>query len=269
MEDYDECLPVPDKNGVLDLRYRGWNTLDDTIWTFGREIISLNIAYNNLIDIPADIGSLKMLKHLDVAFNKIEYLPPELGRLSRLTTLKCSGNKIKKIPSELSRCSLLEEIICTENELTELPNSLATLPNIQVIKVQNNKLKTFPMRLAFLPTVRELDLTYNEPLKKDFPEEWLNKTNQLQWMAKVHQRYQDESEKLKESMQEHEDVLRLVKESKLRLEDQVIRLREENRKLIKERPETYMMAKEIAKKGYKDAKYHVSMLRKSNSCSLM
>jgi hypothetical protein len=33
MEDYDDCLPLPDKEGRLDLRYRGWNHLDDTLWT--------------------------------------------------------------------------------------------------------------------------------------------------------------------------------------------------------------------------------------------
>lgn len=92
MEEFDDLVPTPDKDGYLELSYRGWDIVDEVIWTMGRELISLNLSFNSLKvnelvsspelmclkDIAPELGDLQVLRELNISCNKIETIPKQV-----------------------------------------------------------------------------------------------------------------------------------------------------------------------------------------------
>jgi len=56
MEANDELVPLPDSKGFLDLTSRAWVNLDPVIWTMNLTLVTLDISYNHIIEIPPQIG---------------------------------------------------------------------------------------------------------------------------------------------------------------------------------------------------------------------
>lgn len=52
MEEFDELLPTADADGSIDLSHRAWKEVNDIVWTMGREVSSLFLAYNRLTHLP-------------------------------------------------------------------------------------------------------------------------------------------------------------------------------------------------------------------------
>jgi hypothetical protein len=68
MEEDDELLPNPDDKGCLNISNRAWVNLDPFIWTMSLKIIKLDMSYNHIMEIPAQIGELIMLRYAFVVF---------------------------------------------------------------------------------------------------------------------------------------------------------------------------------------------------------
>jgi Leucine-rich repeat (LRR) protein len=81
MDDSDESQRIiPDYNHKLDLTNRAWINLDPLIWSFHASLVILDISYNNIVELPPQIGEMTMLKELHVSFNKLKTLPSSIGR---------------------------------------------------------------------------------------------------------------------------------------------------------------------------------------------
>eukprot|EP01119_Soliformovum_irregulare_P017869 TRINITY_DN5373_c0_g1_i1.p1 TRINITY_DN5373_c0_g1~~TRINITY_DN5373_c0_g1_i1.p1 ORF type:complete len:481 (+),score=107.22 TRINITY_DN5373_c0_g1_i1:71-1513(+) len=76
---------------------------------------TLNMACNQLTEIPAEIGHLQNLTVLILDHNQLTVLPSELGKLLNLRTLSVSNNQLKELPVSLSSCPKLEELIVSNN----------------------------------------------------------------------------------------------------------------------------------------------------------
>ena len=81
MEEFDDLLKEPDESGYLDLSHRAWSTLDDVLWTWGQQLIVLNVSFNNVKTISEGIGELVLLREFDISCNSLEELP-SMGFLS-------------------------------------------------------------------------------------------------------------------------------------------------------------------------------------------
>ena len=66
---------VVDEDGYCDVRYRGWERLDDRLFDLG--ILTLDLSHNNLTALPKSIGSLSGLKELNAACNNIKSIDPD------------------------------------------------------------------------------------------------------------------------------------------------------------------------------------------------
>jgi len=108
MEDEDELIPQPDKKGYLALTNRGWMHLDPVIWTMITKIVYLDLSYNNILELPPNIGQMQVLREFKIAFNKLKELPPEIGRIKRLRKLHVQGNKLESLPTEIGRLEVSE-----------------------------------------------------------------------------------------------------------------------------------------------------------------
>eukprot|EP00957_Ditylum_brightwellii_P097131 7397336-Ditylum_brightwellii.AAC.1 len=99
MDDDDELLPNED--GYLDLKYRGWTEIDDAIWSLSERLVTIDISFNGITTVPETLGSLTQLKELNCSCNNITSLPRSIGRLWNLKILKANGNQLSKIPEEI------------------------------------------------------------------------------------------------------------------------------------------------------------------------
>ena len=81
MEEFDDLLKEPDESGYLDLSHRAWSTLDDVLWTWGQQLIVLNVSFNNIKKISSGIGELVLLREFDISNNSLEDLPLEMGEV--------------------------------------------------------------------------------------------------------------------------------------------------------------------------------------------
>ncbi|CAM9937415.1 unnamed protein product [Ectocarpus sp. 12 AP-2014] len=242
MEEVDELVPHPDSNGLLNLTHRAWVLLDSVIWTMKRELIVLNVSFNNIEYLPPELGDLVLLKELDISCNKIEALPLEVGKCIRLRKLKANGNYVEGVPAELGHCSLLEELILSENKLEEIPGSLANLKALRVLRLQNNRLKTLPYALGAVITLEELDCAGNADLDV-VPPALHSDTAMILWVCRLHKDHAEDAEQLQRLNDALENKAQKIEETKLRLKEEIRILQEQRRALLKERPGAYLAAK--------------------------
>ncbi|EJK61760.1 hypothetical protein THAOC_17693, partial [Thalassiosira oceanica] len=98
MEDYEDT--APDSSGKLELSHLGWTQVDHHIFTFAHQLLTLDLAYNNLTELPNQMcSSLCLLSELNVSCNKLSCLPENVGTLQHLHTIKANGNNLNSLPS--------------------------------------------------------------------------------------------------------------------------------------------------------------------------
>lgn len=84
---------------------------------------SLNLAFNNLLDLPDLAGCEESLEELDARNNAVTRIPPSYGRLKRLKTLTLENCGIAAVPTEvLLHCGALQTL-----SLHGCPIEIATL----------------------------------------------------------------------------------------------------------------------------------------------
>lgn len=188
MEEADELVPEPDNKGFLSCTNRAWVDIDPAIWRMTTQIITLDLSYNSIFELPPQIGELQILRELRCSNNKISVIPREIGRIQRLRRLYLNGNRLKRIPDEIGRLNLLEELFLSENSLEDLPKTISNIAALRVLKLQNNKLHSLPFELADLQTLEELDCSNNPDLAM-VPKLWLGDTDSILFVCKIHRTY--------------------------------------------------------------------------------
>jgi len=184
MEEYDDLVPTPEGNGVLELTYRGWTLVDDVVWTMGRELLVLDISFNAITELPPELGDLMLLRELNCACNKIPEFPKQIGKLRNLELLKCNGNKLSHLPEEIGECAKLQRMIMGENHLQTVPASLSKLPLLMELHLSNNRLSSFPPAISVgQPKLQLIDLTNNPNLKNMIPLQLQGNTEFIRWMC--------------------------------------------------------------------------------------
>jgi hypothetical protein len=220
MEDEDELVAEPDQKGFLSLTNRAWIHLDPVIWTMVTRIVSLDLSYNNILEIPSNIGELQVMREFKCSFNKLKELPPEIGRIKRLRKLYVNGNQLESLPTEIGRLEMLEELIVSENELQELPRTISLMSALRVLRLQNNKLRVLPYEIASIQTLEDLNCSNNDTLLM-VPPKWRSHTESVMFVCTIHRDYQVKMEEINRTNDD------LTKHSQL-LEQEQLKLAEKN-----------------------------------------
>lgn len=116
---------------------------DDTIYTSiedalkagnPEDICTLNLAEQNLSELPQEITSFKNLTTLGLGGNKFITIPSLLGELKKLRNVGLIANGISSIPDDVSFLSSLKILDLSANPLTDadIQTLKASLPNTQV-----------------------------------------------------------------------------------------------------------------------------------------
>jgi Leucine-rich repeat (LRR) protein len=180
MEDDDEI--VLNDDGILELSFRGWETVSPSIYPYSRSIIHLDLSFNCLVELPDEIGTLCNLQSINVSCNKLQSIPHSIGRLRRLTSLKAEGNKLNNLPEELGSCISLKSIHLAENQINNLPESLGNCISLAMLDLQNNNLNSLPLTLSKIDTKDlKIDCSHNPNLKM-IPEEMKSDSETIRWI---------------------------------------------------------------------------------------
>lgn len=197
MEDDDDNYH-PDSTGKLDLKYRGWTEVNQTVWTL-HSLQHLDLSFNSLTSISPEIASLQFLVLFNCSCNKVHSLPDSIGTLQWLRIIKANGNELTTIPKEVGQLKALEELILTENQLTSLPQEISGCSALRSLLLQNNDLCRLPLSLATLSGhLRELDLSNNNhQLAKTIPSGVHKDVHSILWILSLQQEKRHCIDKLK------------------------------------------------------------------------
>lgn len=240
-------IPEPTSKGFLDLTNRAWVNLDPGLWNMAVSLVSLDISYNHIHEIPPQIGQLVLLKEFKASFNKITSLPAEMGRLKRLRVLLVNSNRLTKLPAELGRLEQLEEIQASENMLEQVPTSIALCPVLRVLKLANNNLKSIPYELADLLTLEEITCE-NNPNLEMVPAGWRGDGSSILFICKVHRQYHARMEELATTNTDLVKHSQFLEQEQMLMKENVYDMRHQIEELKKNIP------KSVAKKMERDAK---------------
>jgi internalin A len=84
-------------------------------------LLVLDLAHNQITEVPEEIGNLIPLLHLHLEYNQIVEIPTEIGSLCSLQMLSLHHNQITKIPSEIGNLIYLKKLVLDENPINNIP----------------------------------------------------------------------------------------------------------------------------------------------------
>ena len=96
-------------------------------------------------DILSYCKTSKKFEYLSLSWNQIKEIPKELGQLTNIKTLYLTDNQIKEIPSELGKLTNLQELSLNKNQIKEIPKELRQLTNLEWLYLTDNKIKEIPI----------------------------------------------------------------------------------------------------------------------------
>jgi len=232
MDVEDELIPDPDSKGFLDITNRAWTRVDLSVFQMSLTLVTLDISYNHIFEIPPQIADLILLKELRASFNKIIAIPPEIGRCKRLRKIFLNTNRIKVIPEEIGRLEALEELVLSENIIEDLPHTISLLSNLKVLKLQNNKLKALPYEIADILTLEELNCANNANLDM-VPTAWRGDTESILFTCRIHRDYHVRMEEMMATNSDLSKHSQFLEQEQLLMKDTIQELRYEKEDMLK------------------------------------
>jgi len=148
------------KTGVLVFSNRGLSDIPEQVWSLEDSIRILDMSANKLEHLTEDISFLRNIKSLFLNQNRLINLPNELGDLTKLELLSLSYNFLSSLPASLSQLHHLRELKVSGNRLREFPLEVTFLPNLQLLDLSLNQLSSLPC--TGLCDLQVVDLNLNE-----------------------------------------------------------------------------------------------------------
>ncbi|KAL7553158.1 hypothetical protein ACHAWF_017727 [Thalassiosira exigua] len=198
MEDNDDY--EPDESGHLDLRYRGWTEIEPRIWSFAHRLLKLDISFNQLEELPAEITKLQLLEELNCACNKLRSFPQSLASMVWLRVIKANGNSLASIPKEVGQLKALELLNLSENVLASIPLEVSGCASLSTLLLQNNDLPRLPLSLATLSRqMKQMDISNNShEMAKTLPPRIHRDAQSIMWILALQQEKRHRIDRLKQ-----------------------------------------------------------------------
>lgn len=172
-------------------------TLDEALLQPKEEIISIDLASENIDKIPLELFKFKNLENLSLKNNNIKEIPLQLFELCHLKELNLSDNQITKIPEAIKSLNNLEELYLDVNPLENIPKlplslrvlslnqtcqkeihpNIYELKNLEKLNLVNysdnpkehlfNTINNIPSDIKKLKKLETLDLSFNKNLNQN------------------------------------------------------------------------------------------------------
>ena len=105
----------------------------------------------NKLGLKESIEEIYQMKRLSLTYNQIKEIPKEIGQLHNLQILDLAENQIKEIPKQLTQLHNLQTLYLYKNQIKEIPKELTQLHNLQGLYLYKNQIKEIPKELSHLP----------------------------------------------------------------------------------------------------------------------
>lgn len=133
---------------------------DENFWEI-TPLIKLDLSYNELQELPAEVGNLIDLMTLKLRNNSIQILPTSLGNCLKLRHLDLSSNSLSSIPPLSGPLPDLQECYLSENQFTQLPLFLYQAYELKVLEINSNQLRNLLPEIQNLRQLTRLCLNNN------------------------------------------------------------------------------------------------------------
>lgn len=172
-------------------------TLKEALQHPKEEIISIDLASENIDKIPLELFKFKNLENLSLKNNNIKEIPLQLFELCNLKELNLSDNQITKIPEAIKSLNNLEELYLDVNPLENIPKlplslrvlslnqtcqkeihpNIYELKNLEKLNLVNysdnpkehlfNTINNIPSDIKKLKKLETFDLSFNKNLNQN------------------------------------------------------------------------------------------------------
>lgn len=128
----------------------------------------LNLACNEIPEIPPCIENMQSLVELNLNNNRITTLPPEIAKLSKLEFLYLGNNNLLQKRGDveplllIAQLTELKELFLFKNQFTSIPKEFDALNKLVKFSCSNNALRKIDPRMAVWNDLEELYLSHNE-----------------------------------------------------------------------------------------------------------
>lgn len=145
----------------LDLSAKGITNLEG-MGTLNN-LVSLNLMYNQLGALPAEIGNLTKLEELMADGCGLTTLPKEIGGLISLKRLTLQSNGMTSVPDEIGNLPALEVLdLSYRNSFPTFPEALCRITSLQDLGMAEVGLKNLPAKIGALTQLKKLVLEGNQ-----------------------------------------------------------------------------------------------------------
>ena len=125
------------------------------------------LAINNcgLLRIEARILQIRGLSCLNLADNQLKEIPCRMARLSTLSEIVFCGNRIKEFPPSLCNgvlASSLKLLDLSKNDIKLLPIAFCNFKNLVHLKLDRNQLHMLPVNIGNISRLRFLSVSHNQ-----------------------------------------------------------------------------------------------------------
>ncbi|XP_060688894.1 leucine-rich repeat-containing protein 63 isoform X2 [Hemiscyllium ocellatum] len=125
----------------------------------------LNLSFNTLQDIPAEIYRFSHLEVLNLRDNPIEEISSDIAKLANLKIFNISFCQISTLPAGLFHLANLQSLNIAYNKISVISNDIKNLRKLQFLNIEGNELTTLPHGLLQLPLKQlRLENNYIHPL---------------------------------------------------------------------------------------------------------
>ena len=159
--------------------------LPDAIWGMVT-LVNLQI-HNSRVELPVELGNLKMLVMLDFFSCHMRELPTAISEIPKLETIRCFDCpelcvippeigecaaldhlaftrcwSVTSLPEEIGNCSALQTLYAEEASINELPVQLSDCKKLRYVSV--GQLSAIPLALGLLPNLSELRIAKGDEM---------------------------------------------------------------------------------------------------------
>lgn len=127
-----------------------------------KNLVMLDIADNEIKEIPEKFETLQNLRILIISNNQISNLGKGITNLKSLEVLDASKNLISKISSDIKKLEKLEQLQLQNNMIVEIPVEISNLESLEMLVLEGNKIAKLPKEIGKLSNLTILDLGKNE-----------------------------------------------------------------------------------------------------------
>jgi Leucine-rich repeat (LRR) protein len=138
-----------------------WPLFPPAPWKTVETLISVNLAHNELWEVPKSILQCAFLKALSLASNRFAELPEFLVEFKWLEKLSLDDNNFSEIPSSVFEMGTLTSLSVSHNNLVVISESISKLDRLKTLSISHNRLREVPAEVGGLFDLETLEYANN------------------------------------------------------------------------------------------------------------